>query len=91
MKVLGKVWNDRYRTILEFYIQRKRGKGWWKVRPITLVKTNKRFNLLRIFTLYASHLEYPFNEFGKGKEGLMWEREFEVKEKVIKKRFKEFS
>lgn len=49
VKVLGKVWKDRVGLTLEFYISRKEGKGWWKVNPIKLSQSNKRFNLHRLF------------------------------------------
>jgi hypothetical protein len=88
MKVLGKVWKDRVGLILEFYIRRKSGKGWWKVNPILLNHCNKRFNLRRIFTLYASDLEYPFDIFEERNQKLMWEREFEVEEELVKRKFK---
>ena len=83
MKVLGKVWKDKVGLTLEFYILRKEGKGWWKVNPIKLTRSNKRFNLQRLFTLFAIRLEYPFDKFGKRNQKLMWEREFDVDEEVV--------
>lgn len=69
---------------LEFYIPRKGGKGWWKVNPIQLSRSNKRFNLRRVFNLFAIRLEYPFSEFGKKRqEKLMWKRWIEVDEEVV--------
>ena len=80
VKVLGKVWKDRVGLTLEFYIQRKGGKGWWKVNPISLTRFNKRFNLRRLFNLFATRLEYPFDKSGMK---LMWERWIEVDEEVV--------
>ena len=88
VKVLGKIWKDRVGLTLEFYIQRKGGKGWWKVNPIRLTRSNKRFNLQRLFTLFATRLEYPFDKFGERNQKLMWEREFEVDEEKIRGKFK---
>ena len=86
MKVLGKVWKDKIGLTLEFYIKRKRS-GWWKVNTIKLSRCNKRFNLLRLFTLFATQLEYPFDLFGERNEKLMWERTFEVDIEMCKKKF----
>jgi hypothetical protein len=93
MKVLGKVWKNEFggtlTLTLEFYIEQKGRKGWWKVNPIQLSFSNKRFNLHRLFLMFATRLEYPFSEFAKKRQGgkLMWEREIEVEEGVIKKKF----
>jgi hypothetical protein len=91
MKVLGKVWKNEYggTLTLEFYIEWKGGKGWWKVNPIQLPKSNKRFNLHRLFLMFATRLEYPFSEFAeKGRrDKLMWEREIEVEEEIVKRKF----
>ena len=85
MKVLGKVWKDRVGLMLEFYIRRKSEKGWCKVNPIKLQRSNKRFNLLRLFNLFATRLEYPFSKFAEKRQGekLMWERWIDVDEEVI--------
>ena len=92
MKVLGKVWKNEYggTLTLEFYIERKGGKGWWKVNSIQLSKSNKRFNLHRLFIKFAIRLEYPFSEFAKKgqRDKLMWEREIEVEEEVVRGKFK---
>ena len=89
IKVLGKVWKDKVGLTLEFYIKWKSGKGWWKVNPIQLPKSNKRFNLYRLFLKFAIRLEYPFSEFAKKRrDKLMWEREIEVEEEIVKKKFK---
>ena len=91
MKVLGKVWKNEYggTLTLEFYIERKGGKGWWKVNPISLTRSNKRFNLQRLFTLFATRLEYPFDKFGERNQKLMWSREIEVNEKKVREKFSE--
>lgn len=90
MKVLGKVWKNDYRITLtlEFYIERKGG-GWWKVNPIQLHQSNKRFNLFRLFLKFATRLEYSFSKFANKRTGekLMWEREIEVKEELIRGKF----
>jgi hypothetical protein len=86
VKVLGKVWKDRVGLTLEFYISRKSG-GWWKVNPIKVTRSNKRFNLHRLFTLFATRLEYPFDKFGERNQKLMWEREFEVDDRIIHEKF----
>jgi hypothetical protein len=90
MKVLGKVWKNEYggTLTLEFYIERKGG-GWWKVNPIQLFQSNKRFNLYRLFLMFATRLEYSFSEFAKKRQGekLMLEREIKVEEEIIKKKF----
>ena len=82
VKVLGKVWKDKVGLTLEFYIRRKSG-GWWKVNPIKLSRSNKRFNLQRLFNLFAIHIEYPFDKFGERNQKLMWERWIEVDEGVV--------
>ena len=87
MKVLGKVWKNEFggTLTLNFYIELKGGKGWWKVNPIQLSFSNKRFNLHRLFLMFATRLEYPFSEFAKKRQvgKLMWEREIEVEEEVV--------
>ena len=90
MKVLGKVWKDKVGLRVEFYIRWKSGKGWWKVNPIKLPRSNKRFNLLRLFNLFAIRLEYPFSEFAREEtwRKLMWERWIEVDEEVVMRKFK---
>ena len=83
MKVLGIVWKDRVGLTLEFYIRWK--SGWWKVNPIKLSRSNKRFNLRRLFNLFTTRLEYHFSEFAEKRqeEKLMWERWIEVEEEVV--------
>jgi hypothetical protein len=92
MKVLGKVWKDRVGLTLEFYIRWKSEKGWWKVNPIQLTRSNKRFNLRRLFNLFATRLEYPFSEFSEKRQGekLMWKRWIEVDEEVVKRKFETY-
>jgi hypothetical protein len=82
MKVLGKVWKDRVGLTLDFYIERGEGKGWWKTNTIKLTRSNKRFNLQRLFSLFATRIDYPFSRF-KREPKPMWEREFEVEEEVV--------
>ena len=87
MKVLGKVRKDRVGLTLEFYIERKGGKGWWKVNPIQLTFSHKRFNLLRLFNLFATHIDYPFSRFKIREPEPMWERTFEVEDRIIQEKF----
>ena len=85
--MLGKVWKDKVGLTLEFYIPRKGGKGWWKVNPIRLTRSNKRFNLQRLFNLFATRIDYPFSGFKIREPEPMWERTFEVEEELIKSKF----
>lgn len=92
VKILGKVWKNRVGLTLEFYIRWKSGKGWWKVNPIKLSQSNKRFNLLRLFNLFATRLEYPFSEFAEKRQGekLMWEKWIEVDEELVMRKFETY-
>jgi hypothetical protein len=85
MKVLGIVWKDRVGLTLEFYIRWK--SGWWKVNPIKLSRSNKRFNLLRLFNLFATRIDYPFSRFKIREPEPMWERTFEVEDRIIQEKF----
>ena len=90
MKVLGKVKAGCSVTtlILDFYLYMGEGKGWYKTNGVILCRSNKRFNLHRLFSLYATRLDYPFSYFKTQKENrVMWERWFEVKDEEIKKKF----
>ena len=91
MKVLGKVKVGGSRTTLtlDFYLCRGEGKGWYKTNGVILHRSNKRFNLHRLFSLYSSRIEYPFSKFKirEKNEGVMWERWFEVKDEEIKEKF----
>lgn len=87
VKVLGKVKvGSGGTTLLDFYLYRGEGKGWYKTNGVILPRTNKRFNLHRLFSLYSNHIEYPFSYF-KLREKIMWERWFEVKDEEIKEKF----
>lgn len=92
VKILGKVWKDRVGLTLEFYIRWKSRKGWWKVNSIKLTQSNKRFNLLRLFNLFATRLEYPFSKFAEKRQGekLMWEKWIEVDEKLVMRKFETY-
>ena len=85
MKVLGKVRRSYSGLTLDFYIERGEGKGWWKVNTIVLSLSHKRFNLLRLFTLFATHIE--FSRFKIREPKPMWERWIEVDEEMIKGKF----
>jgi len=87
MKVLGKVRRNIAGLTLDFYIERGEGKGWWKTNTIQLSRSNKRFNLLRLFNLFATRIDYPFSRFKIREPELMWERAFEVEEELIKSKF----
>ena len=87
MKVLGKVRRNITGLTLDFYIERGEGKGWWKTNTIQLSRSNKRFNLLRIFKLFATRIDYPFSRFKIREPEPMWERTFEVDPELIKSEF----
>ena len=91
VKVLGKVKagsSSRTTLILNFYLYRGEGKGWYKTNGVIIRRYNKRFNLHRLFSLYATRLEYPFSKFKIQEEKeVMWERWFEVKDEEIKEKF----
>jgi hypothetical protein len=87
MKVLGKVRRNITGLTLDFYIERGEGKGWWKTNTIQLSRSNKRFNLLRLFNLFATRIDYPFSRFKIREPESMWERTFEVEEGLIKSKF----
>jgi hypothetical protein len=38
--------------------------------------------------MFATHLEYPFDKFGKRNQKLMWERWIEVDEEMVMEKFK---
>lgn len=88
VKVLGKVkpGSSGITLILDFYLYRGEGKGWYKTNGVILSRSNKRFNLHRLFSLYSSRIEYTFSHF-KTQEKIMWERWFEVKDEEIKEKF----
>lgn len=87
MKVLGKVRSNITGLTLDFYIERGEGKGWWKTNTIQLSRSNKRFNLLRLFNLFATRIDYPFSRFKIRGPEPMWERTFEVDPELIKSKF----
>ena len=87
MKVLGKVRRNITGLTLDFYIERGEGKGWWKTNTIQLSRSNKRFNLLRIFNLFATRIDYPFSRFKIREPEPMWERTFEVEDRIIHEKF----
>ena len=87
IKVLGKVWRNASSGSLtvEFYV-RVEGE-WWKTNSIIIAKIHKRFNLYRIFSLFATRIECKFRRFKIRQEKPMWEKEFEVEERIIQEKF----
>ena len=86
MKVLGKVWrNDRSESLtVEFYI-RVEGE-WWKTNSIIITRIHKRFNLYRIFSRFATRIDFKFHKFKKSSDP-WWEREFDVEDRIIHEKF----
>jgi len=86
MKVLGKVWENVNGSALtvEFYV--RVGGEWWKTNSIIIAKIHKRFNLYRIFSLFATRIDRKFRWF-KRSSGSWWEREFDVEDRIIQEKF----
>ena len=87
VKVLGKVWRNNSSSLtLEFYIRME--DEWWKTNSIIIAKIHKRFNLYRIFSLFATRIECKFRRF-KRSSNPWWQREFEVENRIIQEKFLE--
>lgn len=87
--VLGKVWKTSFGLRLEFYIDSKDG-YYWKSNNIALAKCNKRFNLPKLFIGFVNKLDFYKHHYfknSKGREGFMWQREFEMEEKIMNMMF----
>jgi hypothetical protein len=86
IKVLGKVWrNARSESLtVEFYI--RVGGEWWKTNSIIIARIHKRFNLYRIFSLFATRIDFKFHKFKRSSDP-WWEREFDVEDRIIHEKF----
>ena len=87
--MIGKVWKNfsSDSLTLEFYIRMEEDDEWWKTNSIRIAKIHKRFNLYRIFSLFATRIEFKFRRFKIRQEKPMWEKEFEVEDRIIQEKF----
>ena len=81
MKVLGKIWYGKLGLTLEFYMGEK------GTNTLYLSHSNKRFNLVRLFIIYASRFDHQYVRRSRKGGKPMWTREFEVSDEIIMKKF----